>query len=183
MFDITVFSISIDIEMSAGAMDQQQAIMLAANEMTMQGMEDSIECQDKLEQGGQFFDVLCLEYQGKEVLSGRDNQAIFGAILDGLTDQGALAGFGAYMFAMHVIQQKQIEGVRVQFVDRTRILEALVQKADENVREHQLRIIELESTLEKEKRKVSIKEVAGTSGIFGFGHSSGAPSSVGYCNQ
>ena len=45
MFDITVFSISIDIEMSAGAMDQQQVIMLVADEETMQGMEDSIECQ------------------------------------------------------------------------------------------------------------------------------------------
>ena len=178
MFDITVFSISIDIEMSAGAMDQQQAIMLAADEEAIQGMEDSIECQDKLEQGGQFFDALCLEYQGKEVLSGRDNQAIFEAILDGLTDQGALAGFGAYMFAMHVVQQKKIEGVSAQFVDRTRILEALVQKADDNVREHQLRIIELESALEKEKRKVSIKEVAGTSGILGFGRSSGAPSTA-----
>jgi hypothetical protein len=111
-------------------------------------------------------------------LSGRDNQAIFEAILDGLTDQGALAGFGAYMFAMHVVQQKQIEGVSAQFVDRTRILEALVQKADDNVREHQLRIIELESALEKEKRKVSIKEVAGMSGIFGFGRSSGAPSTA-----
>jgi hypothetical protein len=77
VFDITVFSILIDIEMSAGAMDQPQAIMLAVDEMTMQGMEDSIECQDKLKQGGQFFDALCLEYQGKEVLSGRDNQAIF----------------------------------------------------------------------------------------------------------
>jgi hypothetical protein len=49
VFDITVFSISIDIEMSAGAMDQQQAIMLAADEEARQGMEDSIECQDKLE--------------------------------------------------------------------------------------------------------------------------------------
>jgi hypothetical protein len=49
-------------------------------------------------------------------------------------------------------------------------LEALVQKSDENVREHQLRIIELESALKKENRKVSIKEVAGMSGIFGFGH-------------
>jgi hypothetical protein len=65
VFDITVFSISIDIEMSAGAMDQQQAIMLAADEETMQGMEDSIEGQDKLEQGEQFFDALCLEYQGR----------------------------------------------------------------------------------------------------------------------
>jgi hypothetical protein len=37
VFDITVFSISIDIEMSAGALDQQQAIMLAAGEETMQG--------------------------------------------------------------------------------------------------------------------------------------------------
>jgi hypothetical protein len=135
VFDITVFSISIDIEMSARAMDQQQAIMLAADEQTMQEMEDSIECQDKLEQGGQFFDALCFEYQDKEVLSGRDNQAIFEANLDGLTDQGALAGFGACMFAMHVVQQKQIEGSSAQFVDRTRILEALVQNADgRNVR-------------------------------------------------
>ncbi len=89
-------------------------------------MEDSIECQDKFEQGGQFFDVLSLEYQGKEVLSGRDNQAIFESILDGLTDQGTLTGFGGYMFAMHVVQQKQIEDVSSQFVDRTRILETLV---------------------------------------------------------
>jgi len=161
--------------MSAGAMDQQQAIMLAADEETMQGMEDSIECQEQLEQGGQFFDALCLEYQGKEALSGKDNQAIFEAILDGLTDQGALAGFGAYMFAMYVTQQKQIEGVRDQFLDRTRILEALVQKGDESLREHQLRIIELESALEKEKRKVSIKEGAGMLGLSGFGRGSGAP--------
>jgi hypothetical protein len=48
-----------------------------------------------------------------------------------------------------------------QFVDRVRILETLLQKADENVRDHQLRIIELESALEKEKRKVNIKEEAG----------------------
>ncbi len=73
MFEVTVFSISMDIKMSAGAMDQQQAIMLAADEEAIQRMEDSIECQDKLEQGGQFFDALCLKYQGKEVLSGRDN--------------------------------------------------------------------------------------------------------------
>ena len=161
-------------------MDQQQAIMLAADEETMQGMEDSIECQEQLEQGGQFFDALCLEYQGKEALSGKDNQAIFEAILDGLTDQGALAGFGAYMFAMYVTQQKQIEGVRDQFVDRTRILEALVQKGDESLREHQLRIIELESALEKEKRKVSIKEGAGMLGLSGFGRGSGAPSNSPY---
>ncbi len=107
MFDITVFSISIDIEMSAGTMNQQQAIMLAADGETMQGMEDSIECQDNLEQGGQFFDALCLEFQGKEVLSGRDNQAIFEAILDGLTDQGALAGFGVYMLGIHVISRSK----------------------------------------------------------------------------
>jgi hypothetical protein len=153
VFDITVVSISIDIEMSTGVMDQQQVIMFAEDEETMQGMEDSIECQDKLEQGGQFFDALCLEYQGKEVLSGRDNQAIFEAILDVLTEQGALSGFGAYMFAMHVIQQKKIEDVSVQCVDRTRILEALVQKADENVRDHHLRIIELESGKEKAQGK------------------------------
>jgi hypothetical protein len=76
---------------------------------------------------------------------------------------------------MHVIQQKQIEGVGEQFVDRTRILEALLQKAEENVREHQLRIIELESALDKEKCKVNIKEVAGTPGLSGFGRGSGAP--------
>jgi len=161
-------------------MDQQQAIMLAADAETLQGMEDSIECQEQLEQGGQFFDALCLEYQGKEALSGKDNQAIFEAILDGLTDQGALAGFGAYMFAMYVTQQKQIEGVRDQFLDRTRILEALVQKGDESLREHQLRIIELESALEKEKRKVSIKEGAGMLGLSGFGRGSGAPSNSPY---
>jgi hypothetical protein len=68
-------------------------------------------------------------------LSGKDKQGIFEAILDNLTDQGALTGFGAYVFTMHVIQQKQIEGVGEQFVDRTRILETLLQKADENVRD------------------------------------------------
>jgi hypothetical protein len=34
-------------------------------------------------------------------------QGVFEAILDNLTDQGTLAGFGAYVFTMHVIQQKQ----------------------------------------------------------------------------
>ncbi len=33
-----------------------------------------------------------------------------------------------------------------------------MQKADENVRDHHLRIIEIENTLEKEKRKVNIEE-------------------------
>jgi hypothetical protein len=56
------------------------------------------------------------------------------------------------------------------------LTDPLVQKADENVREHQLRIIE--RALEKEKRKVSIKEVAGMSGLFGFGRGSGAPSTA-----
>jgi hypothetical protein len=84
------------------------------------------------------------------------------------------------MFAMYVTQQKQIEGVRDQFLDRTRILEALVQKGDESLREHQLRIIELESALEKEKRKVSIKEGAGMLGLSGFGRGSGAPSNSPY---
>jgi hypothetical protein len=79
------------------------------------------------------------------------------------------------MFAMYVTQQKQIEGIGEQFVDRTRILEAILQKADENVREHQLRIIELESALDKEKRKVNIKAAAGTPGPSGFGRGSGAP--------
>ena len=153
----------------------EQAIMLGAQEGTMQDVEDSIDCQEQLEQGRQFFDALCLEYQGKEVLSGKDKQGVFEAILDNLTDQGALAGFGAYVFTLHVIQQKQIEVVSAQFVDRTRILEALLQKADENVREHQLRIIELESALEKEKRKVNIKEEAGTPGPSGFGRGHGAP--------
>jgi hypothetical protein len=37
----------------------------------------------------------------------------------------------------------------------------LLQKADENFRDHQLRIVELEIALEKEKRKVNIKEEAG----------------------
>ncbi len=49
-----------------------------------------------------------------------------------------------------------------------------MQKADENVREHQLHIIELESALEKEKRKVNIKGVTGTPGLSGFGRGSGA---------
>ncbi len=61
-------------------------------------------------------------------------------------------------------QIAQIEGISEQFVDRVRILETLLQKADENVRDHHLHIIELESTLEKEKRKVNIKEEAGVSG-------------------
>jgi hypothetical protein len=51
VFDITVFSVSIDIEMSAGAMDEQ-AIMLTAEEVTMQEMEDIIDCQEQLELGG-----------------------------------------------------------------------------------------------------------------------------------
>ncbi len=86
--------------MSAGAM-HEHAIMLTANEETMQEVEDFIDCQDNLEQG-QFFDALYLEYQGKEVLSGKDKQGVFEAILDNLTDQGALAGFGAYVFTMHL---------------------------------------------------------------------------------
>jgi hypothetical protein len=80
------------------------------------------------------------------------------------TDQGALVGFGAFVFIAQVTQQRQIaqiEGVSEQFLDRVRILETLLQKTDENVRDHQLRIIELESTLVKEKRKVNIKEEAG----------------------
>ncbi len=116
----------------------EQVIKLAANEETMQEVEDSIDCQDKLEQGGQCFDALYLECQGKEVLSGKDKQGVFEAILDNLTDQGA---------------QKQIEGVGEQFIDRTRILEALLQEADENVREHQLRIIELENALERKSAR------------------------------
>ncbi len=152
----------------------EQAIMLTAEEGTMQDVEDSIDYQEQLEQGRRFFDALCLEYQGKEVLSGKDKQGVFESILDNLTNQGALAGFGAYVFTLHAIQQKQIEVVSAQFVDRTRILEALLQKADENVREHQLRIINLDSALEKEKRKVNIKEGAGTPGPSGFGSGNGA---------
>jgi hypothetical protein len=149
--------------------------MLTSEEGTMQDVEDSIDCQEQLEQGGQFFgcffDALCLGYQVKEVLSGKDKQGVFEAILDNLTDKGALTGFGTYVFTLHVIHQKQIEVVSAQFVDRTRILETLLQKTDENVREHQLRIIDLatESTLEKEKHKVNIKEGAGTPGPSGFG--------------
>jgi hypothetical protein len=45
-----------------------------------------------------------------------------------------------------------------------RILEALLQKADENVRDHQLHIIEFEIALKKEKHKVNIKEESGASG-------------------
>ncbi len=82
-------------------MDEKD-IMLTAEEETMQEMKYTIDCQEQLEQGRQFFDALCLEYQGKEVLSGRDNQAIFEAILDGLTDQGALAGFGAYSSSRNI---------------------------------------------------------------------------------
>ena len=70
-------------------MDHQPDIILTEEEGTMQDVEDSIDCQDQLEQGGQFFDALCLEYQGKEVLSGKDNQGVFEAILDNLTYQGA----------------------------------------------------------------------------------------------
>ncbi len=75
-----------------------QAVMLAADEETMQEVEDTIDCQEQLKQGRQFFDVLCLEYQGKEVLSGNDKQGAFEAMLDNLTDQGALAGVGAFVF-------------------------------------------------------------------------------------
>jgi hypothetical protein len=44
--------------------------------MKRQEVEDSIDCQDKLEQGGQGFDALCLEYQGKEVFSIRKPHVI-----------------------------------------------------------------------------------------------------------
>ena len=101
------------------------------------------------------------------MLSGKDKQGAFEAMLDNLKDQGALAGFGAFVFIAQVTQQRQIaqiEGISEQFVDRVRILETLLQKADENVRDHQFHIIELESALEKEKRKVNIKEAAGASG-------------------
>ena len=134
--------------MSAGAMDEQ-VIMLAAQEGTMQAVEDSIDCQEQLEQGRQFFDALCLEYQGKEVLSGEDKQGVFEAILDNLTDQGALAGFGAFVFIAQVTQQKHIahiEGISEPFMDRVRILETLLQKSDDNVRDHQLRIIDRKCT-------------------------------------
>jgi hypothetical protein len=50
----------------------EQVIMLIVEEGTMQDVEDSIDCQEQLEQGRQFFDALYLEYQGKEVLSGKD---------------------------------------------------------------------------------------------------------------
>ena len=80
----------------------EHSIMLASNEETMQEVEDFIDCQDNLEQGGQFFDALYLEYQDKEVLSGKDKQGVFESILDNLTDQGALSGFGAYVFTMHL---------------------------------------------------------------------------------
>jgi hypothetical protein len=53
-------------------MDQQPVIILTAEEGTIQEVEDTIDLQEHLEQGRQFFDVLCLEYQGKEVLSGKD---------------------------------------------------------------------------------------------------------------
>ena len=46
-------------------------------------------------------------------------------------------------------------------MDRVRILETLLRKSDNNVRDHQLRIIELEIALEKEKRKLNVKEEAG----------------------
>ncbi len=46
--------------------------MFTVNKETIQEVEDSIDCQDKFEQGGQFFDVLSLEYQDQEVLSGKD---------------------------------------------------------------------------------------------------------------
>ncbi len=138
-----------------------QDIMFTTEEETMQGMEDTIDCQEQFEQGRQFFDTLCLEYDGQEVLSGKDKQGVFESILENLTDQGSLAGFDAYVFTLHAIQQKEIEVVSAQFVDRTRILEALVKKGDENVRDHLLCIIELESALEKEKgRSVSRRKQA-----------------------
>ena len=46
-------------------------------------------------------------------------------------------------------------------MDRVRILETLLQKSEDNVRDHQLRIIELENALQKEKRKLNVKEEAG----------------------
>ncbi len=81
----------------------EQVIMLAADEETMQEVEDTIDSQEQFEQGRQFFDTLCLEYQVKEVMSEAGG---FEAILDNLTDQGALTGFSAFVFIAQVTQQR-----------------------------------------------------------------------------
>ena len=86
----------------------EQVITLATQEGTMQEVEYSIDYQEQLEQGRQFFATLCLEYQGKEVLSGEDKQGVFEAILENLTDQGALTGFDVFVFIAQVTHQKQI---------------------------------------------------------------------------
>ncbi len=63
VFEITVFNISIvNIAMSARAMNQQ-AIMLSAEEEMRQEMDDAIDCQEQLDQGGTFYETLCLAYQ------------------------------------------------------------------------------------------------------------------------
>ena len=90
-------------------MDEQD-IMLATDEETIQEVENTIDCQEKFQQGRQFFGDLCLEYQGQEVLSGKDKQGAFEAILDNLTDQGALTGFGVFAQRTHRNQISQIRG-------------------------------------------------------------------------
>jgi hypothetical protein len=82
--------------------------MITAEEGTIQEVEDTIDCQEQLEQVRQFFDVLCLEYQGTEVLSGKDKKGAFETILDNLTDQDTLVGFGVFVFIAQVTQQRQI---------------------------------------------------------------------------
>ena len=104
---------------------------------------------ERLEKSLQGTERQSLEYQGKEVLSGEDKQGVFEAILDNLTDQGALAGFGAFVFIAQVTQPKHIAhiaGIREPFMDRVRILEAFLKKSNDNVRDHQLRIIDRKCT-------------------------------------
>jgi hypothetical protein len=86
--------------------------MLAEDEETMQEVEDTIDYQEQLQQGRQFFDDLCLEYQGQQVLSGEDKQGAFKAILDNLTDQGALTGFGVFVFIAQRTHRNQISQIR-----------------------------------------------------------------------
>ena len=74
--------------------------MITAEEGAIQEVEDTIDCQEQLEQRRKLFDDLYLEYQGKEVFSGKDDQVTFELILDNLTDQGGLTGFGVFVLRM-----------------------------------------------------------------------------------
>jgi hypothetical protein len=75
-------------------------------------MEDTIDCQEQLEQRRKLFDDLYLEYQGKEVFSGKDDQVTFESILDNLTDQGGLTGWSTRGNKESVLQYNEEETIR-----------------------------------------------------------------------